>query len=70
MKISDVISDIQQKITENLCGEFFYYNGRSKCPSAKGKYTYKLILKERIIVFIDLYQKKAFHLIWKGKTND
>jgi len=70
MKISDVLKDIRYKAITLSQGEFFYFNGKATEPLSKGRYAYKLLIKNRLVFFIDLHNKIAYHIVWGEKDND
>ena len=62
MKISDVVNDIFIRITENTEGVFYYYTGRAKNELLKGRYAYKLIIYNKIAIFVDLNRQISYHI--------
>lgn len=67
MKIGDVIEDIFRRVSENIQGECYYYTGRSKCESSKGKYAYKLIVRKNNAIFVNLNNQISYQIVIKKK---
>ena len=63
MKIGEVVDDIYMRATEFIQGETYYYTGKHKDSTFKGKYAYKLIIRGSIVVFIDLNRGISYHII-------
>ena len=63
MKISEVVNDIYRRATELVQGKTYYYTGKHRDSMFKGKYVYKLIVSNSIVVFIDLNRGISYHII-------
>lgn len=63
MKIGEVKEDIFKRVLENIQGERYYYNGKSKNEFSKGRYAYKLVVRGRIAVFVNLHRRISYHVI-------
>lgn len=67
MKISNVLEDIRLKSLTLSQGEFYYFNGKSLDPLAKGRYAYKLLIRDQLVILINLNRGIAYRTIWKEK---
>ena len=63
MKIGEVVEDIYTKIRDNVQGEWYYYTGKTKNELAKGRYAYKLIVLEKIAIFVNLNREISYHIL-------
>ena len=65
MKIGEVVDDIYRRATELVQGETYYYTGKHRDPLFKGKYAYKLIVNNNIIIFVDLNKRILYHILMR-----
>lgn len=63
MKIGEVLEDIFIKVARSAQGVYYYYTGKCREKVFNGKYVYKLIICEKVSIFVDLNRKISYHIV-------
>lgn len=63
MKIGEVLKDIYNRVSNCIQGVVYYYTGKSVDKRTKGRFGYKLIIKNNIAIFVDLNRKIIYRIL-------
>lgn len=73
MKISEVVTDILDKVSENKKGDYVYYCGKILEESENQKlweHTFRLSVRKDEATFYDINRNKYYVFVWEEHRND
>ena len=73
MKISEVVTDILDKVSENKKGDYVYYCGKILEESENQKlweHTFRLSVRKDEATFYDINRSKYYVFVWEEHRND